>query len=141
MTHANKPHGSIIRIINAQSGQIVHEIKAHNSGAYACAFSSDGDYVVSTSTEDKTARVSSVVNGTLICILEQHTALLLNVAFSVDGNKVFTACENGVCVRACMFVLFGVSSEALKLVICSLGNLDLGSLSVGRKTCVARFVR
>jgi len=59
----------------------------HTSAVNSVAFSSDGSQVV-TGSDDRTAKIWNVADGTLAHTLAGHTGGLNSVAFRPDGSQV-----------------------------------------------------
>lgn len=79
-----------ISIWDARTGQDVRTTYAHDGGAFAIAYSSDGKYMASGGF-DRTAKVFDAGTGDLLHTLTGHTNAVYRVAFSRDGKMVATA--------------------------------------------------
>lgn len=84
-----------MRLLDAVSGRVVQEIRGHGGTVNSCAFSTDGEQIISCS-YDKTVRISNVGNGKAVHTIEAHNAPVLSVAVYPDGGKVVTADTSGL---------------------------------------------
>ncbi|MDQ7821605.1 MAG: caspase family protein [Candidatus Eremiobacteraeota bacterium] len=82
-----------LKIREAGSGKLLHQIDAHKDGLNAVAFSPDSASIA-TGGEDKKARIYDVQNGRLRATLG-HPGEVTAVAFSPDGKVLTTACTDG----------------------------------------------
>ncbi|EJC98391.1 WD40 repeat-like protein [Fomitiporia mediterranea MF3/22] len=81
--------GSTVRIWNIEKGQTISEpFEGHTGPVRSVAFSPDGMYVVSGST-DKTIIIWNVDSGQIVSgPFEGHTGSIRSVAFSPDGQQI-----------------------------------------------------
>jgi WD40 repeat protein len=70
------------------------ELPTHQAGIIAATVSSDGKLVASTS-DDGTIRISSSEKGTTSKDLAKHPDSIVEVAFSLTGERLITRSENG----------------------------------------------
>lgn len=75
----------------------VFELPGHHDRINAVAFSPDGSWLVSAS-DDCTVRVWNVLTGRLV-VARQFDAAVQSLAFSADGNYLFTGNANTTCFR------------------------------------------
>ena len=74
----------------AQTKTPMQELKGHSGSVTGVCFSPDGKLVASAS-DDKTVRICSVGDGSLVQELKAHRASVLGVCFSPDGKLVMSA--------------------------------------------------
>ena len=84
-----------LRLWNAESGELLHQIKAHAGTIDDVAFSKDGMVLVTVSS-DKSAKVWNAKSGELIQELEGHTSRVTSAAFRDDGQCFATGAEDGL---------------------------------------------
>lgn len=65
-------------------------LKGHKAAVLSAEFSPTGDRVV-TASQDNTAKLWNVKNGSLIATLGGHTGLVKTARFNVTGDKIVTA--------------------------------------------------
>ena len=69
-------------------------LSGHTDWIKSVAISPDGSKIV-TGSDDKTAKIWNVADGSLIATLSGHTAEITSVAISSDGSKVVTGSKDG----------------------------------------------
>lgn len=69
--------------------------RAHTASVITAQFSNDNNYVV-TASEDRTAKIWDIKNGSLKKVLAKHKDRLYSARFSPDGSKVVTASKDRV---------------------------------------------
>ena len=74
--------------------QPLHNLIGHTNEAFACAFSPDGNHLVSVSL-DRSVRLWDVETGAQRTLLGYHEQYALDVAFSPDGKQVATIGKEG----------------------------------------------
>ncbi|MGH3137142.1 MAG: eIF2A-related protein [Gaiellaceae bacterium] len=85
---------STVRVWSGQSGRRVHTLTEQSGHAVAVAFSPDGAYAASAST-DGVGRIWRSGDWGLNTVLTGHTHALTNIAFSADGEHVVTTAKDG----------------------------------------------
>ncbi|KAI0696138.1 WD40-repeat-containing domain protein, partial [Cerioporus squamosus] len=97
--------GANVLILLVAHGSLVTSIEGHTSPIQAVCFSPCERYVA-TASIDRTARLWSVRDGSLLWTFVNHDATVSHVVFSADGKTLVSADKSGrVCVHAlCMFV-------------------------------------
>ncbi|KDN44163.1 hypothetical protein RSAG8_05636, partial [Rhizoctonia solani AG-8 WAC10335] len=87
----------LISVRNAQTGDIIHELKLGSSGSINCiGYSPNGRYIVSGS-HDRIVWVLDAQHGELVLgPLEGHTGSITSIAFSPDGSRIISGCTNGL---------------------------------------------
>ncbi len=75
---------------DANSGEQRWTHKGHSGGIRSLAFSPDGQRIVTSSVEDRTAKVLEAANGKELVTLRGHDEGLMSVAFSPDGQRILT---------------------------------------------------
>ena len=83
----------VVRIWNAVTGDLEHELKGHESWISSVAFSSDGTRVASAS-DDKTVRLWDAITGTFLRTFKGHDDTVRSVAFSPDGKRIASASDD-----------------------------------------------
>uniref|UniRef100_UPI00187E14E7 WD40 repeat domain-containing protein n=1 Tax=Tolypothrix sp. LEGE 11397 TaxID=2777971 RepID=UPI00187E14E7 len=71
------------------NGKLLHTLNGHTESVFALAFSPDGKYIVSGST-DRTLKLWDT-NGKLLHTLNGHTQLISALAFSPDGKYIVSS--------------------------------------------------
>ena len=79
-----------IQIVNAASGEILHELTGHTSRVTDLAFSPDDTQLVSSSA-DLTVKLWRPQEAELLATLEGHTEIVRTVAFSANGKLIASA--------------------------------------------------
>jgi WD40 repeat protein len=79
-----------IRIWDANTGNCVHDFRAHDDYVNSVKFHPSGDYLISGS-EDKTVKIWDYAAKECTLILEGHTDNVYDVAISNDGKLVASA--------------------------------------------------
>jgi WD40 repeat protein len=82
-----------LRILDVQTGKQVQQI--HSAKAFCCAFSPDGQRIVSGSCFDPYVRVWDAATGRELRKYEGHTAGVNGVAFFPDGKRIASAGSDG----------------------------------------------
>jgi WD40 repeat protein len=83
-----------VRIWNADTGELLLELKKDNKRVDAVAFSPDG-MVLATTSYDKTARLYDARTGEERRVLPGHNDHVVGVAFSPDGGRLATRTGDG----------------------------------------------
>ena len=90
-----------MRLWNARTGRLEHELDGHTAPAVAVRFSPDGTMVASAS-EDGTSRVWAAGTGRRLALFTGADEALVAVAFGPGGARVATGGIDGVArVFAC----------------------------------------
>jgi len=79
-----------ITLFDLSTGRVLRVLRGHSDVINGLAFSSDGKWLASGSS-DKTARVWDVSTGETLHTLRGHTERVQGVAFSPDGSRLVTA--------------------------------------------------
>jgi WD40 repeat protein len=69
-------------------------IRSHTDQIYVCAFSPDGDKII-TGSRDKTVKMWESNSGKWITSYRGHDGEISKALFSPDGNRILTTCLNG----------------------------------------------
>ncbi|KDN44156.1 hypothetical protein RSAG8_05629, partial [Rhizoctonia solani AG-8 WAC10335] len=87
----------LISVRNAQTGDIIHELKLGSPGSIDhIGYSPNGRYIVSV-TSGRTIWVWDAQHGELVLgPLEGHTGDITSIAFSPDGSRIISGCDNGL---------------------------------------------
>jgi WD40 repeat protein len=80
-------HDKTVRIWDAYTGVVQHNLEGHTGFVFSVAFSSDGSRIVSGSF-DCTVRIWDAHTGVVQHTLEGHTDWVRSVAFSFDGSRI-----------------------------------------------------
>jgi len=89
-----KPHLRLVsRSLKGPDSAIVHILVGHNDGVTSCAFSTEGNLLVSASA-DKKLRVWNVQTGECLRVFEGHTDRVTACAFSPDGQFIVSASKD-----------------------------------------------
>ena len=78
-----------LELWDLKTGQLLRQFTGHTAGVYAVAFSSDGQYVASGSS-DKTIKLWNVETGKEIQTFSGHSERVESVAFSPDGRFILS---------------------------------------------------
>jgi WD40 repeat protein len=81
------------RIWNADTGELVRELKGHRGRLDSAVFSPDASRVV-TASWDNTARVWNTADGQEVAKFTEHSARVTSALFSFDGRRIVTASED-----------------------------------------------
>ena len=68
-------------------------LATHRSGLTACAFSADGQHIL-TASDDRTAKLWDAHSGALLHSFDGHTDWVKSCAFSADGQHILTASDD-----------------------------------------------
>jgi hypothetical protein len=79
----------MVRVWDARSGELLHELRGHTGVCYGVSFSPDGTRLATAG--DKTARVWDARTGNPFLVLEENTGVCSGVSFSPDGTRLATA--------------------------------------------------
>ena len=79
--------GGILKIWNAESGELWRTLQEHTDTVYFCAFSPDGARIVSGS-DDRTLKIWDAESGELQRTLHGHADAVYCCAFSPDGKTL-----------------------------------------------------
>jgi WD40 repeat protein len=81
---------SVVRIWDADTGALVHDLKGHVGIVNCLAFSPDGRRLVSGASEDRAVKVWDVSSGKEALTLRGHSERVWAVAFSPDGGRIYS---------------------------------------------------
>ncbi len=81
---------SVVRIWDADTGALVHDLKGHVGIVNCLAFSPDSRRLVSGASEDRAIKVWDVRSGKEALTLRGHSERVLAVAFSPDGRRIYS---------------------------------------------------
>jgi len=81
---------TLARIWNAETAQLLGELKGHTDAVMSAAFRADGIQVV-TGSRDHTARVWDVASGRTLHTLAGHAEPVSYATFNADGSRIVTA--------------------------------------------------
>jgi WD40 repeat protein len=84
----------VARVWDGQTGQLIHELRAHEGQVTSVAFSTDGTRLFTVG-HDMTMRVWNTETGKLLLTLRGHTDRVWALAVSPDGQKVASAGDDG----------------------------------------------
>lgn len=79
-----------IKVWDAYSGVLVHNLKEHDAMVLSISFSPDGKHFASTS-NDKTIKIWDIENGKLIRTLKGHGHYVYSALYDKDGKKIISA--------------------------------------------------
>jgi WD40 repeat protein len=83
-----------LQIWDAESNRLLSDRKRHENSIHRLAVSADSSQIATVS-DDLTVRLSSLPPRGDDVVLVGHTSYPLAVAFSGDGRRVVTGCEDG----------------------------------------------
>jgi len=83
-----------IRLIDAATGKVTHELTGHEDTVNSVTFSPDGKRLASTSYDHRTM-LWDAATGSRLQTLEGHGLCVNDAAFSPDGHTLATASEDG----------------------------------------------
>lgn len=86
---------SVLRILEVESGELLHEIEGPGATLSAIAFSPDQRWLVAGS-DDRTIRAWDAETGQIAAVCELE-APIQSVRFSADGQTIFTGNGNSTC--------------------------------------------
>ena len=78
---------NIIRLRDAQTGEIINTLRGHTDAISAIAYSPDGK-VIASGSDDHTIRLWNAQSGENINILNGHTSWVSTIAYSPDGAVI-----------------------------------------------------
>ena len=84
-------------VLDVKSMKVVFELQGHQDRICSVLFSPDGSWIVSAS-DDSTIRVWNVLTGRLV-VARQFDAAVQSLAFSKDGQFLYTGNGNTTCYR------------------------------------------
>jgi eukaryotic-like serine/threonine-protein kinase len=84
--------GGQLTIRQSASGEILHNIRAHNEEVWSMAFSPDG-HLLATGSRDNTARLWDVATGKEVRRFEGSGLIIRALAFSPDGKLLAGCCH------------------------------------------------
>jgi serine/threonine protein kinase len=87
--------GNTIALLWSVDGTLIARLKGHTYGAWAAAFSPDGNTIATAGGADNTAHLWSG-KGEPLAIVLSHPDHVTGVAFSPDGNMLATTCWDGL---------------------------------------------
>lgn len=86
-------HDSLVRVWDANSGELLHKLTGHTDEIQCVDFTPDGMQLVSGS-RDKTVRLWDVESGTMLRTFSGHTSWVTSVKCLADGRRVMTGSHN-----------------------------------------------
>ncbi len=92
---------STARVLDTDTGKLLHELKGHTAEITRAAFSPDGRFIL-TASNDRTARVRETATGKLIEILRGHSDIVTDAAFSPDGKTIVTTGDTTARLYECV---------------------------------------
>ena len=94
---ASKDNKNLVRIWNANNGQIIYELQGHTKPINWVSFDYQDKYAVSAS-DDSTAIIWDIKKGDFIRQLRGHRNIIRSANFSPSGNYIITAGADGLCL-------------------------------------------
>ncbi|MGK5093936.1 hypothetical protein WDW89_18225 [Deltaproteobacteria bacterium TL4] len=88
--HLSKSDSSSVRIWDAKTGAEIQKIN-YDKDVSSLVWSPDGKTFLTTSSEDKTARLWNLKKGHLLQVYQGHSGSVLFAAFHPDGKRIITA--------------------------------------------------
>jgi WD40 repeat protein len=83
-----------VKISDAETGALVHDLSGHTQRVNSVRWSPDGTKLV-TASDDNLAIIWDVASGKALFTLKQHTSWVNYAEFSADGTAVITASDDG----------------------------------------------
>ncbi|MFB1485303.1 WD40 repeat domain-containing protein [Corallococcus sp. RDP092CA] len=84
---ASGHHDSVVRLWDAERGELMAELKGHTAEVHAVAFSPDGRWLASAG-RPGALRIWDWRQGQLQAVIPGHTDVVLGLAFSPDGGRL-----------------------------------------------------
>lgn len=78
-----------LRIVDAKTGEMLHEVKAHGDAVFAAAFAFDGKSIV-TGGKDATVKLWDVATGKAVRTFSGHAKDVLAVTFNPTGDRIYS---------------------------------------------------
>jgi WD40 repeat protein/transcriptional regulator with XRE-family HTH domain len=91
---ATSSQDGVAKIWDAETGNLLHELKGHTANIGMLAYSPDGT-LLATASEDGTAKIWDAATGKTLLTLSNHKVVVQGVAFSPDGSRLATASNDG----------------------------------------------
>ncbi len=76
------------KIWDAQTGELLHTLKGHNSFVYSAQYNASGSQIVTA--EDETAKIWDAQTGELLHTLQGHNGWVNSAQFSPSSNHIIT---------------------------------------------------
>ena len=86
---------SVARYWSLENGQLIRELKGHQSPVMGVAISPDGKRAL-TGSSDHTLRLWDLESGREVRTFQGHTNTVWDVAFSPDGKRTLSGCSDGL---------------------------------------------
>jgi WD40 repeat protein len=134
---ASSSADAVVKIWDAQSGDILYRMVGHGGDVESVAFSPDGRYVVS-SAADFLAIIWDVSTGQEVRRLRGHSAPVRRALFTPDGAHIITASSDSTLIKwrvddgTPVTTFTGHTSAALALAIAPDGKTALSGARDGR---------
>lgn len=90
------PSSKTAKIVSANDGKEILEIKGHREDLWSAVFSPDGKNIA-TGSWDKTVKIWKTTDGTFIRELRGHQEIVASVNYSHDGKLIITASLDKTC--------------------------------------------